>query len=45
MLNAVTGVNYIQSLFPQYKLQQPKVTKRLLTLHNIETNKINKKQR
>ena len=31
MLNAITVVNYIQSVFPQYKLQQSKVTNKTIT--------------
>ena len=46
LLNTINGVNCIQSVFPYSKLQQPEVTKkRLLTLNNIETNKINKKRK
>ena len=42
----MTGANRIQSVFPQCKRQQFEVTKkRLLTLNNIETNKINKKRK
>ena len=44
MLN-ITGVNCIQPVFPQCKLQQSNVTnKKITTMNNIETNKINKKQ-
>ena len=38
----------LYSVFPQFKLQQSKVANKtitLLALNNIETNKINKKQR
>ena len=50
LLNTITGVNCIQSVFPHYKLQQPEVTKKknekkTITLNNIETNKINKKRK
>ena len=45
MLNAITGINCIQSVFPQSKLQQSKVKNKMITgTKNIETNKINKKQ-
>ena len=39
-------VNCIRSVFPHCKLQQSEVTKAItvLTLSNIDTNKINKKQ-
>ena len=45
MLMVITGVNCIQSVFPQCKLQQSKVTNKTITSpKNIKTNKINKKQ-
>ena len=45
MLMVITGVNCIQSVFPQCKLQQSKVTNKTITnTKNIKTNKINKKQ-
>ena len=46
MLNTITGVKFIQSVFSHCKLHQSEVTKkRLLTINNIETNKINKKRK
>ena len=46
MLMVITGVNCIQSAFPQCKLQQSKVTNKTITnTKNIKTNKINKKQK
>ena len=45
MLMVITGVNCIQSVFPQCKLQQSKGTNKTITnTKNIKTNKINKKQ-
>ena len=46
LLNTITGVKFIQSVFSHCKLHQSEVTKkRLLTINNIETNKINKKRK
>ena len=44
LLNTITDVNHIKSVFSQCQLQQSKVTNKTMTLNNIETNKINKKQ-
>ena len=45
MLNVITDVNYMQSIFSQCKFEQSKVTNETITeIHNIETDKINKKQ-
>ena len=46
LLNSINGANCIQSVFPHCKRQQSEVTKnRLMTLSNIETNKISKKRK